>query len=104
LVIGRGIVILGHLSDYFGDRLRRTLGDAEADEFLINGVIGGRLLGKQLPGIGAERARQSQKLVECDALVAGLDIGEGRTAHVAVLRNPLLRQPTLAAQPPQGRA
>lgn len=71
---------------------------------LINGVIGGRRLGKQFPGIGAKRARQSEELVECDALVAGFDIGEGRTAHAAVLGNPLLRQPALVAQSPQASA
>lgn len=71
---------------------------------LINGVIGGRLLGKQYPRIGAKRACEGQELVECDALVAGFDVGEGRAAHVAVLGNSLLGEPTLAAQPPQGGA
>lgn len=69
---------------------------------LINGVIGGWLMGKQFPGIGAKRAREGQELVECDPLVAGFDVGEGRAAHVAVLGNSLLGEPALAAQPPHG--
>lgn len=53
-------------------------------------MIGGLLLGKQFSWIRAEGSRQSEELVERDPLVAGLDVGEGRSAHVAVLGNPLL--------------
>jgi hypothetical protein len=80
-------------------------GNAEADELLVDGqFVLGAWLGQQLGRVDAQCPSQRKELMERDALLAGLHVGQGGAAEPDVGGEPLLGHVALAAQSAHGLA
>jgi hypothetical protein len=80
-------------------------GNAEADELLVDGqFVVESWLGQQLRRVDAQRSSQCKELMECDALLARLHVGQGGAAEPDVGGQSFLGHVALAPQSAHGLA
>jgi hypothetical protein len=97
--VGRAGGIVDHRPYCSGDCLGGGFGNSEADELLVDGqFVLGALLGQQLGRVDAQRPSQRKELMERDALLAGLHVGQGGAADPDAGGEPFLGHVALASQ------